>query len=75
MKVAKKKKNINLMKLLNFSVNGKYKKSKNPNNFNIVIIIEIDWEVSIEFKIKTKINDSIPNKKIISDFNEDLIKP
>ena len=75
MKLAKKKKNINLMKLLNFSVNGKYKKSKNPNNFNIVIIIEIDWEVSIEFKIKTKINYSIPNKKIISDFNEDLIKP
>ena len=75
MKLAKKKKNINLIKLLNFSVNGKYKKSKNPNNFNIVIIAEIDWEVSLEFKINTKINDNIPNKKIIRDFKDDLNRP
>ena len=56
-------------------MNGKYKKSKKPNNFNIVIIIEIGKEVSIEFKIKTKVNDNIPNKKTISDFKEDLNKP
>ena len=56
-------------------MNGKYKNRKNPNNFKIVITIEISWDVSIEFKIKTKINDSIPNEKIISDLREDLNKP